>query len=292
MKPNLVVLTDFSAAAERARAYAAALAAPLGAELHLVHAYYPLPLTATEFGVIMPPIDARYVQDTRQALAQVAADMPVPATAELLETDWSGAVVRALNRYHPLLLVAGLTATDGLLDEWLSNRALPLAHETGYPLLLVPEHLPDSALRAPRRLALALEDRPFRLGPAATAVAPLLDALGTDVVAVCVLTPEQQIGGHAGLHALQRSGLSAAIAGCGLHTVMSEWPGPGILQAAQQLSADMVGLLDQGHGWVHKLFHGSVIDHVLRHAQRPVLLLPTMPDSGLPHYPPARPALL
>jgi nucleotide-binding universal stress UspA family protein len=55
MKPNLVVLTDFSTAAERARAYAAALAVPLGAELHLVHAYSALPLSATEFGVIMPP---------------------------------------------------------------------------------------------------------------------------------------------------------------------------------------------------------------------------------------------
>lgn len=282
MKPNLVVLTDFSAAAERARAYAAALAGPLGAELHLVHAHYPLPLTATEFGVIMPPIDTRYVQETRQALEQVAAKLPVPATAELLETDWYGAVVRTLQQYQPLLLVAGLTATDSLLDEWLSNRALPLAHETGYPLLLVPEHLPDSGLRAPRRLALALEDRPFQLAPAATAVAPLLDALDTEVVAVCVLAPDHRAGGWTGLLALQHSGLSAAIDGCGLHKVSGDAPGPGILQAVQELSADMVGLLDQGHGWVHKLFHGSVIDHVLRHTQLPVLLLPTTPQPLLP----------
>jgi nucleotide-binding universal stress UspA family protein len=222
------------------------------------------------------------VQETRQALEQVAAALPVPATAELLETDWYGAIVQTLNHYQPLLLVAGLTATTGLLDEWLSNRALPLAHETGYPLLLVPEHLPDSALLAPRRLALAVEDRPFRLGPAATAVAPLLDALGTDVVAVCVLPFDQRAGGRTGLQALQHSGLSAAIDRCGLHKVTGDSPGPGILQAARVLSADMVGLLDQGHGWVHKLFHGSVIDYVLRHTQRPVLLLPTAPEPLLP----------
>jgi nucleotide-binding universal stress UspA family protein len=282
MKPNLVVLTDFSAAAERARAYAAALAVALGAELHLVYAYSPMPLTATEFGVIMPPIDARYAQETRQALEQVAASLPVPATAELLETDWYGAVVHTLNHYHPLLLVAGLTATEGLLDEWLSNRALPLAHETGYPLLLVPEHLPDSALHAPRRLALAVEDRAFRLAPAATAVAPLLDALDTEVVAVCVLPADQHAGGWTGLRALQHSGLSAAISGCGLHKATGDALGPGILQAAAELSADMVGLLDQGHGWMHKLFHGSVIDHVLRHTPLPVLLLPTAPEPLLP----------
>ena len=35
MTPNIVVLTDFSLAAERARAYAAVLAAPIKAELHL-----------------------------------------------------------------------------------------------------------------------------------------------------------------------------------------------------------------------------------------------------------------
>ncbi|WP_158022983.1 hypothetical protein, partial [Hymenobacter coccineus] len=52
------------------------------------------------------------------------------------------------------LVLAGLTATDGPLDGLLSNRALPLPHQTGYPLLLVPERLP-AARPAPPALVLA-----------------------------------------------------------------------------------------------------------------------------------------
>ena len=273
MKPNIVVLTDFSPASERARAYAAVLAAPLGAELHLVHVFLPSP-TATEYGMVLPYVDEGYVQETRRSLQRVADAMPVSTTVELIETSWYDAVEQVVHQHRPLLLVAGLTATHGQLDEWLSNRALPLAHRTGFPLLLVPEHLLDAALHLPKRLALAVEDRAFRLAPAATAVAPLLDILGLDIVTVSVLPPEDEpAGGWHGLRAAQRCGLAAAMPASRLHTVIGDLPAAGILQAATELSADMVGLLDLGHGWVHKLFNGSIIDYVLRHAQVPVLLL-------------------
>jgi nucleotide-binding universal stress UspA family protein len=51
-------------------------------------------------------------------------------------------------------------------------------------------------------------------------------------------------------------------------------PSPGIWQVTDGLEADLVILLDQGHGWAHKLFSGSVIAGVLRYSQVPVLLLP------------------
>ena len=279
MKPCLVVLTDFSPASERARAYAAALAAPLGAELHLVHVFWPVPM-ALEYGMVLPIMDGAYVRETCRSLEQVAAALPVPATAELLEADWYEAVQQVLEKYRPLLLVAGLTATQSWFEEWLSNRALPLAHQTGYPLLLVPEHLPGAALRPPRRLALAVEDQAFVLAPAAKAVAPLLDGLGTEVVAVCVLPPEDRAGGWAGLRAAQCCGLAAAMPKSGLHKVIGKLPASGILQGATELGADLIALLDQGHGWVHQLLSGSVVGYVLRHAQVPVLLLSAHRPAG------------
>ncbi|MDO7852447.1 universal stress protein [Hymenobacter convexus] len=272
MTPNLVVLTDFSLAAERARAYAAVLAAPLKAEVHLVHIYFLLPI-ATEYGLVVPMHDDRYVPETQRHLKQVADTMPVPATAEVLEADWPGAIEEALDKYRPVLVVAGLTAISGWLSEWLGNRAQPLAHQTGYPLLLVPEHLPDSALHLPQRLALAVQDWPFRLMPQARAVAPLLDALALDVVTVTVLTPEESTGGWEGLRAAQACGLAAVMPQCGLYKVVSERPATGVLHAVDELEADLLALLDQDHGVMHKLFDGSVIDHVLRHTHVPVLLL-------------------
>jgi nucleotide-binding universal stress UspA family protein len=282
MKPSLVVLTDFSLAAERARAYATALAVALGAELHLVHVFLPLPVEA-EYGLVVPAIDARYVPETRRHLQQVAQALPVPATADLLEADWYEAIEQAIQHYQPVLLVAGLTSTQGWLDEWLSNRTLPLAHETGYPVLLVPENLPDTALHPPRCLALAVEDKPFELTAADRAAAPLFDKLGCDIVPVTVLDPAHSAGGWDGLHAAQQCGLAGRLAHCTLHKVVSDDPAAGVLQAVYDLDADLLGLLDQGHGWVHKLISGSVIDHVLRHTPVPVLLLSV--HEAPPRYP-------
>ncbi|MCI1188631.1 universal stress protein [Hymenobacter sp. DH14] len=272
MVPNIVVLTDFSLAAERARAYAAVLAEPIGAELHLVHVFLPVPIT-TEYGMVLPVLDKDYVPETCRCLQHVAEVMPVPTTAEVLEADWPGAIREALDKYQPMLVVAGLTATSGLLDEWFSNRAVQLPHQTGCPLLLVPEHLPDAALHQPHHLALAVEDRAFQLAPAAKVVGPLLDGLKLEPVAVTVLPETAIVGGWTGLRAVQHSRLAAGIAGCGLHKVVGEQPGMGILQAVHDLEADLVALLDQGHGWAHKFFSGSVIDYVLRNTPVPVLLL-------------------
>ena len=274
MKPTLLVLTDSSPAAERARAYAAVLAAPLGAEVHLLHVY-PTPPTTPSIGQVLRATTARYVRQELHALEAVAAVMPVPATATTLAQPWDEAVQEALARHQPLLVVAGLTATDDLLDEWLSNRALPLAHDTGYPLLLVRQHLPAAALRPPRCLVLAVRDQYFTLTPEALALTPLLAALDAAVVPTTVALPNESNAGRHGLTAAQECGLTPALAGSSLHRVEAEEPAAGLQQAVKELSADMLVLLDPGHGWVSKLFGESVIDEVLRHTQVPVLLLAT-----------------
>jgi nucleotide-binding universal stress UspA family protein len=220
-------------------------------------------------------LDVGYVREIRQSLDNAAAALPVPTTAEVIETDWYDAVQQALDAHRPLLLIAGLTATHGRLEEWLDNRALPLAHQTGYPLLLVPEHLPAANLKAPRRLVLAVEDRAFTLTPEARALAPLLDALGCAVITTTVFPPEasEDTLSDAGWHAVQRCGLATAIVESPLHKVRHARPAAGIWQAADELEADMLALLDQGHGWVHKMFSGSTIAQAIRFSQVPVLLL-------------------
>jgi nucleotide-binding universal stress UspA family protein len=264
MKPNFVVLTDSSPAGIRAQAYAAALAAPLGAELHLVHVFSQPPITLVEYGLATPMLDVGYVRELRQSLTNNATMLAVPTTAEVIEADWYEAVQQALNTHCPLLLIAGLTATHGRLEEWLSNRALPLAHHTGYPLLLVPEHLPAANLKPPRRLVLAVEDRAFTLTPEARALAPLLAALGCDVLATTVFPPEDATSGDTGWQSAQRSSLVPLLAHRALHKVIDARPSAGIWQATDELEADMLALLDQGHGWVHKMFSGSMIAHAVR----------------------------
>jgi nucleotide-binding universal stress UspA family protein len=276
MKPTFVVLTDASPADKPTLTYAAALAAPLGATLHLVHVVSMPAMTTLEYSPLL--VDTGYVPAVRAALAQAAADLSVPTTIDIIESDWQDAHEQVLATYQPALLIAGLTATDGPLDEWLSNRALPLAHQTGYPLLLVPEYLPKAAVHPPHRAVLAIEDHSFRLTPQGQALATLLALLRCSVTPVTVRPP-----GHArpvaeDRPAVQHCSLPNNLFYKELHEVVDERPASGIWQAADELEADMVALLDQGHGWVHKLFSGSVIADVLRYTQVPVLLLPVATD--------------
>ena len=272
MNPSIVVFTDFSAAAERARSYAAVLAVCLGAEVYLIHIYPRTPVVARAGGATHAT-HARFVRRNRRLLAQVATDMPGSATATTVEADWDETVHAAINLHRPLLLVAGLTAADMPPDEWSSTRILPLAYQTGYPLLLVPEHLPNTALRPPRCLALAVRDEPFRLAPKAIVVARLLNALRILAVPVTVFPPEEATTGEHGLRSAQECGLVATLYRSSLHRVVGEQPAQGILQAVHELSADMLTLLDPGHGWVYNLFNDNTIERVLQRTRVPVLLL-------------------
>ncbi len=277
MKLNFVVLTDGAPAGAPLLAYAAALAEPLGATLHLVHVLsHPL-LVPLEFGELGASLLATgYESAVHTELTRAAACLSVPATVDVREDDWQSALDQVLTTYQPALLVAGLTATDGPLDEWLSNRALPLAYQTGYPLLLVPEFLPSTHLHPPRCLVLAVEDHAFRLTPQGQALATLLALLRCTVTPVTVRAPDYTRLGGADWPAVQHCGLPNNLFYKELHEVVDERPASGIWQAADELEADMVALLDQGHGWVHKLFSGSVIADVLRYSQVPVLLLPVV----------------
>jgi nucleotide-binding universal stress UspA family protein len=272
MNPIFVVLTDSSPADEPTLAYAAALALPLGASLHLVHVLETPLVTTLDYGPPLP--DTGYAQAVRTALTQATAHLNVPTTIEVIEGSWQGAHEQALATYQPALLIAGLTATDGPLEEWVGNRALPLAHQTGYPLLLVPEYLPKAAVHPPRCVVLAVEDQSFKLTPQVQALAPLLDKLACPITPVTVVPPGDELRGEAGLRAVQQCGLATGLALSALHRVVDAHPSSGIWQAADELEADLVMLLDQGHGWVHKLFSGSVIADVIRCSQVPVLLLP------------------
>ncbi len=273
MKPSFVVLTNAAPADEPLLGYAAALAAAVGATLHLVHVVSMPPIATLEYS--LPLLDTSYVPAVRDGLRRAAARLPVPTTVEVLESDWHGALVQVTAAYQPALLLAGLTATDGPFDELLSNRALPLAHDTGYPLLLVPQYLPVAALRPPRCLALAVRDQAFILTPEALALSPLLAALDAAVVPTTVGRADEPNAGRHGLAAAQECGLTPALAGSSLYRVVAEAPASGLQRAVEELSADILVLLDPGHGWVSKLFGESVIDEVLRQTPVPVLLLPT-----------------
>lgn len=67
--------------------------------------------------------------------------------------------------------------------------------------------------------------------------------------------------------------LDAALGITSTHLVEIGEPGPTICEVAQRTGADVVVMGSHGHGWLQRVFLGSVSTHVLHHAPCPVLVV-------------------
>lgn len=57
-------------------------------------------------------------------------------------------------------------------------------------------------------------------------------------------------------------------------------PGPTICDFAQELDADVLVIGSHGHGWLRRVFLGSVSQHVLHHSPCPVLIIRHRDQAG------------
>lgn len=53
-----------------------------------------------------------------------------------------------------------------------------------------------------------------------------------------------------------------------------------VVREAERLHADLIVLGSRGHGAIRRALLGSVSEHVLHHANRPVLIVPAPPHAG------------
>ncbi|OON70062.1 universal stress protein [Hymenobacter sp. CRA2] len=276
---NLVVLTNLSPAAERARRYAAQLAGPLGARVVLLHVYQP-PVLPAETGLALTdvlPCDREQVTD---ALRAIAEEMLVPTTVEVVDGAFGEALEAAVARYQPLLLVLGLTATENYFDAMLANRALPLLRHSAYPALLVPE---TAALLPPRRVVVGVDGEAFAVrDPASTVFQELLATWQAVPTITYTTTPDSSLSRNEVLRAVQASGLVPGDTEVSFYQPLAQTPEAGLLQTAAERNANLLVLLARRRSFLGQLFHRSVTARVLRQATLPVLLLPVAEPAPAP----------
>ncbi|WP_400191033.1 universal stress protein [Hymenobacter sp. B81] len=269
---TLLVLTNLSPAAECARRYAAQLAGPLGARVVLLHVFQ-APALGPE-AALLPASTMPYDREQVQfALEQIAEQMLVPAVAEVVDGAFGPALVAAVARLQPRLLVLGLTSTEGYFEALLANRMLPLLRQGAVPVLLVPT---AEGLRAPRRVVVGLDGEAFRVGKAgAELFQELLATWQARPVLACTTTPGSSLSRKEVLRAVQGSGLLRPDTELSFQQPLAQTPETGLLQAATVHQADLLVLLARRRSYLGQLFHRSVTARVLRRATQPVLLLPT-----------------
>lgn len=272
---NLVVLTNLSPAAEHARRYAARLAGPLGARVVLLHVYQP-PVLPAETGLAQSSAAYYDRAQTEYALRGIAADMLVPTAVEVVDGGFGEALAAAVARYRPLLLVLGLTTTNGYVDALLANRALPVLRHSPYPALLVPESAP---LLPPRRVVIGVDGEPFGLTePAAGVFRELLRTWQAAPTLAHVTTPDSSRSRNEVLRLVRRGGLLPEETELEFCQPLADTAEAGLLTTAGARGANLLVLLARQRSFLGRLFHRSVTARVLRRAPLPVLLLPVADD--------------
>lgn len=269
MNPSVLVLTNPSDPAAQATRWAAALSAPLQAQLELLHLN-----DAPELSVLAMP-DAHYSPaETTQALAALGHQLPTPTGFTVTQEPLAEAVATAVHQHHPLLLVLGLSEEHGLLDHLLHHRALPALRATHRPLLLVPEGAP--APRLPRRVVIAVDAEPFQLNAAARALAPLMAAWHASYTVVHVTAAPEPLtlSSRMALADVRASHLLPPGTSLVLQESHHPIPATGIVEALHGPRIDLLVLIARTRSFLGRLFHRSVTAQVLRHTPVPVLLLP------------------
>ena len=270
MYPPLVVLTDFSAVANRGLSYAAALALHLKTHLVLLHVRHDALLAPDEHSRRANRPAAR---QTEQALLDLAADQPVRTEVDISEQTLPDAVQHAVRLHHPLLLVLGRPGPATDPEQTVTSTVMHLLRDALYPLLVVPTVGRDAF--PPRRLLLAVDGEPFSLYPSENVLRRLLSVTkgSLDVVQVT----DDQHARHdplAVLSSIRVNEIVDSLPSNRLHQVYQSTVVEGVLREAARLEADLLVVVARRHSLLGGLFHRSVTAQLIQQSPIPVLLLP------------------
>jgi nucleotide-binding universal stress UspA family protein len=280
MKPSLLVLANFSEAAEKTARVAAALGSPLQLPLVLLHLNMLPAILEPELVAAAAKQLARDEAEIVASLQTLARRLPVPAEVAEAAGVMTDAVAAAVEQYHPLLLAMGVSPEHDLLDYLVHNQLLPVLRATQQPLLLVPEAC-NPVVNAPSRVLIAIDAEPFNLNEAARNLSSLLAAWQATYTVTHVATErEQRISSdRVALAHVRTSGLLPPDVPLELYQESHTSPAAGICQAVADTQADLLVMIARPRSFLGRLFHRSVTAQVLRQSRVPVLLMPAISPS-------------
>lgn len=269
MPAPLLLLTDFTPAADHALTYAAVVAARLQAPLVLLHVRR---TSLLDSEALTGRIPHRSEGEIAAELSRRTADLPVPATVDIAADNLDEAVAATVAQHRPQLIVLGRPDYNKP-DELIQTTSLELLRRTPLPLLVVPDTAP--AKPSLQRATIAADNQPFTLNPAVVESGNrLLAAFETTVTVTHVVEPEDDDNSNLARQQVERTGLLTSLPQVVARGQRHLEPVEGILAAAEDTHADLLVLIARRHSVLQKLFYRSVSAQVVRRSLGPVLVLP------------------
>lgn len=260
---TVLVPTDFSPAGDTAVAYAVTLANATGSAVLLLHTYQ-LPVTMTDFPVLMIPVDDLRAS-SEQGLARMKEEAVRKHPGAVFQTESRmGDAVAEINllaeERQALCVVWGAQRHSGLEDFLLGDDTLSLVRNSNYPVAVVHE---GDKMNTPKNLLLAVDDN--ALGEvAAQTVARFVEALGASLHVVHVVTTGDASGGQN----------APALSFAASHTtVNADDVASGIASYVAKTGADLLVVLPHRQNFFERLFSKSHTGDIMDEAKVPVLCI-------------------
>ena len=279
---KILLATDLSPKAARAREAAMQLARDHGAELHLLHVNVLSALHMDYRGLKEADDYVASVMTTCRESLDAVPDEPGLTIERAVRTDESPATaVLAYAEEHAAdLIVMGTDRVDTLQRFFVGSVVLKVLHNAGVPVLVVGR---DSAGATPARRILVATDLSEAADGAVHHAARLAAMNGAALTLLHVMEPQMatpyDMGQVIGDPDPEQG--RAALAGFLERTPLEVTPdtdvrvGPAIrtiVDAAETGGADLIVLGATGHSALGRVLLGSTADRVVQHAPCPVLV--------------------
>ncbi|MBF9236908.1 universal stress protein [Hymenobacter sp. BT683] len=266
---TLLVLTDFTPAADQALRYATVLAASLEARLLLLHVEPTGLLNPNAFTGKNPERSEPEIQALLDQRCARAERSGVGCGSEMTSGSIAEAVATAVRRHSALLAIAGKPNTEETPDELVESAALSLLRDAPCPVLIVPQAYAHA--QVPARVLVAADHEAVTFGGSAAAANTLLRHWQPAVTVTHVSTsaPDATTAPDLAFPQLLLGGVTSVQLRHDTHPEVEQ----GILAARAAVHADWVVLIARHHSRLSLMFNNSVTARVIFHSSVPVLVV-------------------
>jgi nucleotide-binding universal stress UspA family protein len=271
---TILVATDFSAEANNAMAYAAALAKLFKARILLFNAY-PVVMLATEVPIEYPDDNAakehalyRLNRKAKQLSKEFSIQVQVDAEPAGEE---AGSIVNAITRNKADLVVMGSRGATTFGERVFGSTTSYVINHSPVPIIIVPKSFKYKPVV---KMIVACENIDAFTQPIVHALQFLPEAFSARLVLFWLLDIDDYTGSRKAIKDIAQQ----VAAGPEVPQVTAELAGinieNGIDEFAVQEGAGLIVMLPQKHDFFSRLFRGSVTKKLAVHTHVPLLILP------------------
>ena len=272
MKPILFA-TNYTAASENAGQYAAQLARQLGTSLSVLHSWT-VPAAVSD-GIVVTP-DPEELRRSEQLRVQKERDtLHEQWNIEVNGYEVNGfgpeEIIAHARKHNAGLIVMG-THHHNLISRMTGSVATALFHQSGFPILLIPEHYRFSE---PKMILLAAGDDHEPTAQALSVLKTWNRFLHSRLAIVNVQKPEHIWNVQSTPDTL-RLEHSLRFADHSWHYELNSSVTEGIKHAASETHADWIAVAPRHFSWLEGIFRRSTTGKLAFSCDKPLLILPAI----------------